>query len=238
MGLPSSLKPYLLVLLFCFLNVSTVNSTKQLKEEAVFFGGNFPALYVIGDSLVDSGNNNYLPARLKANFTPYGFNFEGGKPTGRFSDGKTIADYIAIYYELPLVPVYMGLSEKQKNIISTGINYASGGCGVYPNTGQQQAGPCLSMGVQVDLFNQTIKKNLKQNFKTQSKLNNHLADSLFLIAIGTNDYGFTYNESSTNANSFAEKLLNEYWLQIQISSFFLFFFQAPLPRSVHSKLTS
>ncbi|CAA7040349.1 unnamed protein product [Microthlaspi erraticum] len=216
MGLPYSLTPYLLVLLLCFLNVSTINSKKRRKQEAGLFGGNFSALYVIGDSLVDPGNNNYLSTLAKANFTPYGFNFEGSIPTGRFSDGKTIADYIAIYYGLPLVPAYMGLSEQQKNNISTGINYASASCGIFPDTGKQ-VGKCLSMSIQVDLFNQTIEKNLKQKFKIQSELNNHLAESLFMTAIGVNDYscsGSGYNES-TDANSFADKLLNEFWLQIQ-----------------------
>lgn len=94
MELPSSPKPCLLWLfVFCLLNVSAIVS-QPLKQEAVLFGGNFQALYVIGDSLVDSGNNNYLSTKIKSNFAPYGSDFEGGKPTGRFSNGKTIADYI------------------------------------------------------------------------------------------------------------------------------------------------
>ncbi|KAL0792773.1 hypothetical protein Bca101_064150 [Brassica carinata] len=136
MGLPSSLKPCLLLIFLCLLNVSTINS-KPLREEPVLFGGNFQALYVIGDSLVDSGNNNNLNTSVKSNFAPYGSDFEGGKPTGRFSNGKTIADYIAIYYGLPLAPAYMGLSEEQKNNISTGINYASASCGIFNNTGKR-----------------------------------------------------------------------------------------------------
>ena len=46
----------------------------------------------------------------------------------------------AIYYELPLVPAYMGLSEEQKNNISTGINYASATCGIFPDTGKTVVG--------------------------------------------------------------------------------------------------
>ncbi|WZZ73942.1 hypothetical protein YC2023_085312 [Brassica napus] len=140
-----------------------------LTQETVLFGAKFPALYVIGDSLVDSGNNNHLETIAKSNFPPHGSDFEGGKPTGRFSNGKTIADYIAIYYGLPLVPAYMELSEEQKNNTSTGINYASASCGILPGTGKQ-VGKCLSMSVQVDLFKETIDKNLKKKFKTQSEL--------------------------------------------------------------------
>ena len=53
-----------------------------------------PALFIFGDSLVDAGNNDYLVTLSKANAPPYGvdFAFSGGKPTGRFTNGMTIAD--------------------------------------------------------------------------------------------------------------------------------------------------
>lgn len=56
-----------------------------------------PAMYVLGDSLFDSGNNNLLPTAAKANFPPYGMNFEGRRATGRFTDGKTVVDFIGMY---------------------------------------------------------------------------------------------------------------------------------------------
>lgn len=51
-------------------------------------------LFIFGDSLVDAGNNDYLVTLSKANAPPYGvdFAFSGGKPTGRFTNGMTIAD--------------------------------------------------------------------------------------------------------------------------------------------------
>lgn len=52
-----------------------------------------PALYVFGDSTIDSGNNNYLDTIVKANYSPYGIDFVDG-PTGRFTNGKTIADHL------------------------------------------------------------------------------------------------------------------------------------------------
>ena len=200
------------LLVFCLLNVSTIIS-QPLKQEAVLFGGKFQALYVIGDSLVDSGNNNNLTTKIKSNFAPYGSDFEGGKPTGRFSNGKTIADYIAIYYGLPLAPAYMGLSEEQKNNISTGFNYASASCGVFNDTGKR-LGHCLSLTAQVDLFKETVDNNLKKRFKTKSELSKHLAESLFMTAIGINDYVFYFNKT-TDPNEFANKLLHDYLIQIQ-----------------------
>ena len=52
-----------------------------------------PAIYVFGDSLLDSGNNNHIRTKSKANFPPYGIDFDD-KPTGRFTNGKTVVDYI------------------------------------------------------------------------------------------------------------------------------------------------
>lgn len=53
-----------------------------------------PALYCFGASVSDSGNNNFLPTLAKANYTPYGIDFVKGAPTGRFTNGKTIVDFI------------------------------------------------------------------------------------------------------------------------------------------------
>lgn len=63
----------------------------KLGDETRF---HVPALYVFGDSTVDSGNNNFLTTKSKANYTPYGIDFDGGKPTGRFTNGRTEADFI------------------------------------------------------------------------------------------------------------------------------------------------
>jgi hypothetical protein len=53
-----------------------------------------PALLVFGDSIVDAGNNNDLETLVKSNFPPYGKDFEGGIPTGRFCNGKIPSDII------------------------------------------------------------------------------------------------------------------------------------------------
>lgn len=53
-----------------------------------------PAVFVFGDSIVDTGNNNNLNTIFKVNYPPYGQDFMGGKPTGRFSNGKVPSDII------------------------------------------------------------------------------------------------------------------------------------------------
>lgn len=61
-----------------------------------------PAVIVFGDSIVDTGNNNYLPTIAKCNFSPYGKDFPGGVPTGRFSDGKVPSDMLGKSLSLSL----------------------------------------------------------------------------------------------------------------------------------------
>lgn len=74
-----------LVFLFVFYHFISLVSAHQLA----------PALYVFGDSLVDSGNNDLLPTMLRADYWPYGMNFPQGT-TGRFTNGKTCADFLGM----------------------------------------------------------------------------------------------------------------------------------------------
>ncbi|CAL0306481.1 unnamed protein product [Lupinus luteus] len=53
-----------------------------------------PCLFIFGDSLSDPGNNNNLFTNAKVNHLPYGIDFPTG-PTGRFTNGRTAADFIS-----------------------------------------------------------------------------------------------------------------------------------------------
>lgn len=54
------------------------------------------AFFVFGDSLVDNGNNNYLATTARADSPPYGIDYPTRRPTGRFSNGLNIPDFISI----------------------------------------------------------------------------------------------------------------------------------------------
>ncbi|KAL6971861.1 hypothetical protein U1Q18_031546 [Sarracenia purpurea var. burkii] len=56
---------------------------------------NFPALLAFGDSTLDTGNNNYINTLTRSNHPPYGRDFPGHHPTGRFSNGRLVPDFIA-----------------------------------------------------------------------------------------------------------------------------------------------
>ncbi|KAJ0781611.1 putative SGNH hydrolase superfamily [Helianthus annuus] len=83
-----------MVILFCLYacfcissSKGTMNLPKNVRVQAVL---------AFGDSTMDPGNNNYIKALFKANFPPYGKDFMGGKPTGRFSNGKIVTDVFGI----------------------------------------------------------------------------------------------------------------------------------------------
>ncbi|KAH9667897.1 GDSL esterase/lipase [Citrus sinensis] len=90
-----------------------------------------PCYFIFGDSLFDSGNNNALPTKAKANYPPYGIDFPGG-PTGRFSNGLNMADVIAQLLGFGgFIPSY---ASARGDDILKGVNYASGGGGILNET--------------------------------------------------------------------------------------------------------
>lgn len=60
-------------------------------QQSVLGASQVPCLFVFGNSLSDSGNNNNLNTTAKANFLPYGIDFPTG-PTGRYSNGLNPID--------------------------------------------------------------------------------------------------------------------------------------------------
>lgn len=88
-----------------------------------------PAVIVFGDSSVDAGNNNQIPTVARSNFVPYGRDFPGGVPTGRFSNGRVPTDFISEAFGLrPTVPAYL---DPMYNIsdFAVGVTFASAGSG-------------------------------------------------------------------------------------------------------------
>ncbi|KAJ0046139.1 hypothetical protein Pint_04104 [Pistacia integerrima] len=154
-----------------------------------------PAIFVFGDSLVDVGNNNYLPLSVaKADFPHNGVDFPTKKPTGRFTNGKNAADFLAEKVGLPSSPPYLSLkSNKNKApLFLTGVSFASGGAGIF-NGSDQTLHQSIPLPTQVEYY-ANVYKALVQQLGTSSA-QQRLAKSLFAIVIGSNDI-FDYSGKS------------------------------------------
>ncbi|XP_022152560.1 GDSL esterase/lipase 1-like [Momordica charantia] len=152
------------------------------------------AFFIFGDSLFDVGNNNYIntTTSFQANFLPYGETFFKF-PTGRFSDGRLIPDFIAKYGNLPLIRPY--LNPKNKFYLH-GVNFASAGADALVDTHQ---GFVIDLKTQLSYFNKVAKVLKEELGHAEAKA--LLSRAVYFISIGSNDYPFTTNSSLFRSHS-------------------------------------
>jgi hypothetical protein len=84
------------LLIMIYVVMSSCYASFATENENAFTTTSSVALFVFGDSTVDTGNNNYITTipENQAHYKPYGQNGFFDQPTGRFSDGRVIVDYI------------------------------------------------------------------------------------------------------------------------------------------------
>ncbi|KAK6125645.1 hypothetical protein DH2020_040621 [Rehmannia glutinosa] len=176
----------------------------------------FSAMFAFGDSLTDPGNNNYLNSLAKANYVPYGVDFNEG-PSGRFCNGKTGVDYLGELIEIPVLPAYTSPYAAGKNILR-GVNYASAAGGILEETGQN-LGERFSLSEQVENFESTLNQ-LRSQMKDE-ELSIYLSKALVVMTLGSNDYINNYLQPSFYTTSYiytpkdyADLLINRYTRQI------------------------
>ncbi|KAI5060877.1 hypothetical protein GOP47_0023382 [Adiantum capillus-veneris] len=143
-----------------------------------------PAIFALGDSLLDAGNNNGLRTLAKANHPPYGLDFPTHTPTGRFVNGYMILDYLALKLGLPLIPIHSDPSTKGAKLLY-GVNFASAASGIQAYTGHE-LGKVYSLDVQIQQFAE-VKKEIIATIgaNATSRL---ISKALFYIVTGTNDW--------------------------------------------------
>ncbi|XAR57470.1 Triacylglycerol lipase [Bertholletia excelsa] len=173
-------------------------------------------MFVFGDSLVDSGNNNFLNSIAKSNYYPYGIDYSRG-PSGRFSNGKTFIDFLGEKIGVAPPPPYADPSTTGARILG-GVNYASAAAGILDETGQH-FGERYTLSQQVVNFVSTL--NDLRRMMGVTNLTQHLSSSLAVMVFGSNDYLNNYFLPSLYASSFyysppafANLLLNHYARQI------------------------
>ncbi|CAN0840945.1 GDSL esterase/lipase At1g71691 [Linum grandiflorum] len=156
-----------------------------------------PALFVIGDSAVDCGTNNYLGTFARADRPPYGRDFDTRRPTGRFCNGRIPVDYLALRLGLPFVPSYLGQNGTLGDMIH-GMNYASAGAGIIFSSGSE-LGQRISLTHQVQQFTdslQTFILNIGENATAEL-----VSNSVLYISIGINDYIHYYLPNISNVQN-------------------------------------
>ncbi|XP_058183549.1 GDSL esterase/lipase 7-like [Rhododendron vialii] len=187
-----------LLLALCFLIFTTPASQTQSEANVQLV----PALYVFGDSTIDGGNF-HVPF-------PYGVDLTGplrGTPN-RCCNGQTVADFIATFLGLPIVPPSTNVT--QAGTSTNGVNFGYAGTGILKETGTVD----WAFADQINKFNSTVANNLAKMFD-EPRLTQHLKDSIFLVSFGINDYNvnlfFPTNStlSTLSPDVFSQFLLNE-----------------------------
>ncbi|PKI59899.1 hypothetical protein CRG98_019672 [Punica granatum] len=147
-----------------------------------------PAVIVFGDSIVDPGNNNNIKTLVKCNFPPYGRDFTGGKPTGRFSNGRVPSDFLAELFGVKeYLPAYLDPNLKTEDLL-TGVSFASGATGYDPLT--PQIASALSMSEQLKLFKEYVGKITAAVGEEQAAT--IVTESIYIIVCGSDDIANTY----------------------------------------------
>ncbi|XP_019054471.1 PREDICTED: GDSL esterase/lipase EXL3-like [Nelumbo nucifera] len=179
----SSISLTIIFSLFSSLLLSTIDARLTLPYNATV-----PALIVFGDSIVDSGNNNNLATLVKCNFSPYGKDFMGGIPTGRFSNGKIPSDLIADSLGIKqLLPAYLDPNLRTEDLL-TGVTFASGGTGFDPLTPKVAA--VLSLSKQLELFKEYVGRlNLAVGEERSATI---ISESMYIVCAGSDDLANTY----------------------------------------------
>ncbi|XP_060208979.1 acetylajmalan esterase-like isoform X2 [Lycium barbarum] len=150
---------------------------------------NIKYVYQLGDSLADNGNVIRTPGAsiiFKADRSPYGETFFR-KPTGRFSNGRVITDFISQSFKLPLLNAYLDKGAT----FTQAVNFAVAGATALDNSFW------AARNIRLPNWNTPLSNQLS-SFKTHlQSTRGNLKDSLVIMGEwGGNDYynGFFQNK--------------------------------------------
>ncbi|XP_059431122.1 GDSL esterase/lipase At2g30310-like [Corylus avellana] len=174
----------------------------------------FTAMLVFGDSSVDTGNNNYVLTAFQANHYPYGQDYPGHVPTGRFSDGKLIPDLIAssLGIKESVPPFLEPLISNDE--LRTGVNFASAGSGFDDLTAA--ASGVVSFSTQILYFKSYIER--LKGFVGEAEATKIINGALVIISAGTNDFAINFYNLPTRRLQFTIGGYQDF-LQVKIKEF-------------------
>ncbi|XP_050383868.1 GDSL esterase/lipase 2-like isoform X3 [Argentina anserina] len=154
------------------------------------------SLFIFGDSIFDAGNNNYINTSLRANYRPYGETYFK-YPTGRFSDGRLISDFIAEYAKLPVIPPYL---QPGNHNFTYGANFASAGAGALVETSQ---GLVIDLNSQLSYF-ERVCESLMKNLGDE-EANILISRAVYLFSVGGNDYSYIFGTNSSILQTYSHR---------------------------------
>ncbi|KAG5585906.1 hypothetical protein H5410_046340 [Solanum commersonii] len=158
----------------------------------------FPAILIFGDSTVDTGNNNYISTIFQGNHCPYGENFPGRIPTGRFSDGKLVPDFLASMLGIKeYIPPFLQPDLSNHDLL-TGVSFASAGSGYDDLT--TTTTKVIPMSDQIKYFEQYIQK--LQLIIGEEKAQKLVSGALVVVSAGTNDFIFNFYDIPTRRHQY------------------------------------
>lgn len=147
---------------------------------------------------MDTGNNNFIPTLFKGNHFPYGRDFPGHVPTGRFSNGKLVPDFIASLLGIKeTIPPFLD-SRLSSHELLTGVSFASGGSGFDDLT--TAASGVIPVSKQIEYFRAYVAKIKRIVGEAEAK--KILECALVIISAGTNDFSFNFYDIPTRRNEF------------------------------------
>ncbi|XP_074563507.1 GDSL esterase/lipase At5g03610-like [Curcuma longa] len=153
-------------------------------------------MFVFGDSYADTGNLGRVLGRNYARswFEPYGMTFPK-KPTGRFSNGRLLTDYVASFMRTKS-PIPYKIRRYGPTLLPYGMNFAVAGSGIF-DTGNHQS----NLSAQIDHFQSQIDAGVYSDASIRC--------SAALVVISGNDYAHLAEQDpnfSLHIREFMQKL--------------------------------
>ncbi|KAI3959977.1 hypothetical protein MKW92_001140 [Papaver armeniacum] len=154
-------------LLLCFLNILVFSVPEITGTNKI------PGIIVFGDSTVDAGNNNQIPTLAK-----------GGKPTGRFCNGRLATDFLSDMLGIKhSIPSYLDPNFGIEDF-ATGFTFASAGSGY--DVATSKVLDVIPLAEELEYFKEYLKK--LTSFLGKDGAVETSRESLYFISIGTNDF--------------------------------------------------
>eukprot|EP00253_Pinus_taeda_P018766 PITA_18766 len=175
-----------------------------------------PALLVFGDSLVDSGNNDYIPSIARADMPPYGIDFPTHQPTGRFSNGKNVPDIICERLGIPRLRPYLDPEFRGLSMLN-GANFASAGVGILNDTGAIFMA-VIGIQQQFEYFREYQRRIAAIIGVPATR--NLVSEALVSVTLGGNDYVNNYflpmsaRAQQLNLTDYTQLLVSEFKKQL------------------------